>query len=275
MGARIAVFSLAASLLAACGEPPMRVQIPFAAVFSGARVDCAGTDDVQLDDLQLDNVQLTDLRFYVYDVHLMDAAGNVQALNLDDDGPWQQANLALLDLENGNGGCTNGTSDTYRTLTGTVIDGDYRGLSFTLGVPFDNNHRDPLLAKAPLDDAAMHWHWRGGYKFLRAGIRDANDGFWMHLGSTGCQGTLQNITGCNAPNRVTVELDNFVPGRDLVVIDLGELVTRGELDDGTATDCSSGPAETHCAAAFLALGLDHSSGASLGVQRVFSSRPMP
>jgi uncharacterized repeat protein (TIGR04052 family) len=254
----------AAATLPACGEPPVPVQIPFIAVFDGVPVSCGAGFDAEL----------TDLRFYIYDVRLTDTAGNEQQLELAADGDWQQANLALLDLENGDGRCINGTSGINSALTGTVAAGDYRGLSFTLGVPFEQNHADPLLAVPPLGDAAMHWHWRGGYKFLRAGFATADDGFWIHLGNTGCEGTLQDISGCSAPNRVTVQLNEYVPGHE-VVVDLGQLVPHAELRDAMATDCASGPAEEHCVAAFRALGLDHASGTTAGVQRLFSSRATP
>ena len=42
-------------------------------------------------------VQLTDLRFYVYDVHLIDADGQPHALELIADDTWQRDGLALLD----------------------------------------------------------------------------------------------------------------------------------------------------------------------------------
>lgn len=262
MTARVAALILLAALPLACAEPPMRVQIPFMAVFEGSPIECR--DD--------GFAKLTDLRFYVYDVYLTDASGATQKVELTADNAWQQPNLALLDLENGDGRCLNGTLEVNDSLIGNIAAGDYRGLSFTLGVPFEQNHADPLLAAPPLGDAAMHWHWRGGYKFLRAGFATADDGFWIHLGSTGCEGTLQNISGCRAPNRVTVRLDHFVPGRDVVLVELDALVAGPELDDAMASDCSSGPTEEHCIAAFQALGLDHASGATTGVQRLFSNR---
>lgn len=265
MSLRTAWFLLPASLLQACGEPPARVQIPFTAELFGTPISCESGGEAQL----------TDLRFYIHDLRMTDAGGRSQTVELENDGNWQHAGIALLDLENGAGACSNGTPATHSVVVGTVPRGDYRGLAFTLGVPFDRNHRDPLLATAPLDDAAMHWHWRGGYKFLRAGLRTVDDGFWVHLGSTGCEGAITNISGCTAPNRVRVRIDDYVPGRDVVVIELGALLTPGELDDSMPTDCSSGPAEAHCAVAFQALGLDHARGTATSAQRVFASRPLP
>jgi uncharacterized repeat protein (TIGR04052 family) len=253
-------------MTAACGEARQPVTIEFMPQFEQLDVSCE--EDAA-------EVLLTDLRFYVYDVKLTTATGSQAQVRLDDEVPWQQSDLGLVDLENGRGACMNGTAGTRNILQGTVRPGAYTGLQFTLGVPLDRNHADPLIASPPLDDPAMHWHWRAGYKFLRAGVRTEDDGFWIHLGSTSCEGTVGNITGCRAPNRVTVSLDEFVIGQDFVVIELAELVDKQQLQDGNATDCSSGPAEATCAAPFEALGLDHSTGDSAGAQRIFKSRTMP
>ena len=118
----------------------------------------------------------------------------------------------------------------------------------------------------------MHWHWRGGYKFLRAGVATDDDGFWLHLGSTGCEGTIQNITGCRAPNRVEVRLDEFVVGRDSVAIDIEALLAGADLADGIASDCASGPADTSCGAPFEALGLNIANPGAAGAQSVFRRR---
>ncbi|MGI9271938.1 MAG: MbnP family copper-binding protein [Woeseiaceae bacterium] len=264
MYSRFGIVFLLATVLAACGEQELRVQIPFGAVYKGAKIDCESEG----------GPQLSDLRFYASEIELIDAAGDSYAIKLDSDSIWQHADVVLLDLENGSGGCANGTIDINSEIRGSVADRDYRSLQFTLGVPFELNHRDPLLAEAPLDDAAMHWHWRGGYKFLRAGLRNANDSFWIHLGSTGCQGTIQDITHCNAPNRVSVQIDDFVPGRDVVIIDLAEIPGVDELADGDASDCSSGPAESSCINAFAAFGLDHATGKTNSEQRVFTRYPL-
>ena len=259
------LFSLLLStvLLVSCSGAKTPLRITFAPVFGGQQLACGDTGGI---------VQLTDLRFYISDIELLTASGEAIEMQLDEDGIWQQANLAFLDMEDGRGLCDNGTSDMNASLRGAVPNREYVGLRFTIGVPFERNHLDPLSASAPLGEGAMHWHWRAGYKFLRAGIRTVDDGFWLHLGSTGCKGTVQNITGCSSPNRVQVELMNFVPGEDIVEVDLAALVGDAELEDGVATDCSSGPAESSCAAPFASLGLDHAAGTSVHSQRVFRRR---
>ncbi|MDH3613437.1 MAG: metallo-mystery pair system four-Cys motif protein [Gammaproteobacteria bacterium] len=257
---RRSVVLLLTIFLANCGEPSTKVAIPFVPVFGTRILDCDNAGSA---------VQLTDLRLYVSNVQLITRSGELVDVRLDVDGRWQQPDLALLDFEDGSGACANGTSDTSMSLRGFAERADYRGLQFTLGVPFQRNHADPLQAEVPLGDPAMHWHWRGGYKFLRAGIRTDDDGFWIHLGSTGCEGTVRNITACRSPNRVTVRLDEFVPGIDTVAIDLEALLTDTDLVDGVANDCSSGPAEESCEAPFRALGLDLHDGNARDQQLVF------
>ena len=238
----------------------MTVVIDFAAEFSGEPLTCnarAGAPG------------MTDLRFYIHDIEMQAADGTWQRLQLTRDGYWQQSDLAMLDLEAANATCPNGTADTNTVVTGTLPRDNYQGLRFVLGVPFDRNHADPLAALAPLDDAAMHWHWRSGYKFLRAGLATETDSFWIHLGSTGCEGTVGNISGCRQPNRVHVDLDNFVPGEDTIVFDFSALLQGTDLDDAEASDCSSAPSEPSCQAPFAAVGLSFGQEQVVSAQRVF------
>lgn len=243
---------------AACSAKRVPVNIEFSASWTGRPIHC---DDTPL--------ALTDLRFYVSDVLLIDSSGAEHPVSLTSDERWQQQSIALIDLENGAGACSNGTSDMNSTVRGTVGTSDFNGVKFTIGVPFDMNHGNPLLAQPPLDDAAMHWHWRSGYKFLRAGISSPTDSYWIHLGSTGCEGTIQNITGCSSPNRVTVNFSDFSPDTSRITIELAELFRDINLQDGMRSDCSSSPAESACEAPFEALGVTMNGSANLQPQRVF------
>ena len=252
---------IAMLVVSACSEPQLGVKIPFVATWGDEPIQCNDS-----------GVALSDLRFYVSAIELVDADGKSQAIKLHNDIPWQQSDLALIDLENGVGSCMDGTSDLFYYVVGNVPPGDYHGLGFVVGVPFDRNHSNPLSAAAPLDDPAMHWHWRSGYKFMRAGIKTGNDGFWIHVGSAGCEGTARNVSGCRFANRATVELQDFRPNRDTVVIDLKIFFEGINLADGEPADCSSGPAESACVAPFGALGIDFDTGYAAGPQRVFTVR---
>ena len=257
------ILTIAALLLGtSCSTERQGVKIVFLPAWDGQPIGC-----------ETEAPALTDLRFYVSNIELAGLDGNAQPLVLDSQLQWQQQDLALIDLESGRGSCGNGTAETYAYLVGSVPPGDYRGLRFTVGVPFERNHANPLTAEQPLDDPAMHWHWRSGYKFLRAGIRTETDGFWIHVGSAGCEGTVRNISGCKFPNRVTVELADFVPRENTIAVDLHALMAGTDLEDGEAGDCSSGPPESACVAPFEALGIDFGSGDASGPQQVFSIGP--
>lgn len=252
MPGRILLLIVVSLACASCSEPPRDIEIPFIVTWGGMAVDCADSEPA-----------LTDLRFYASEVQLVSADGEHRTLS----------ELAFIDLENGSGACQNGTSELRASITGRVAAGDYQGLRFILGVPFELNHADPLQAEPPLDDPAMHWHWRSGYKFLRAGVRTADDSFWIHLGSAGCEGTVQNITGCRFPNRVAVDLVDFDPDNQAVMLDLEALFRGVDLADGERGDCSSGPPETSCIEPFRALGIEFATGKQFDRQQVFSAYP--
>ena len=112
----------------------------------------------------------TDFRFYVSDVALIDEDGNAVPLELEQDGKWQYQNTALLDFEDGTNACDNGTAEMNTTVVGTVPEGDYQSIQFTMGVPQDLNHEDAAIASSPLNLTSMWWNWQGGYKFLRVDI---------------------------------------------------------------------------------------------------------
>ena len=262
---RLVLLSLIASL-PACEPKQREMSIPFTVEFNGQVLRC---DDSA-------TVSLSDLRLFVHDVEFRDASGAAVTGQLVRDGTWQSRQVAMLDLETGTGACDDGTlpvNDALQvSIPGDVSPETMKGLGFTLGVPFELNHDDPLKAAPPLDDSSMHWHWRSGYKFLRAGVETADDGFWLHLGSTACRGTTGNISGCDQPNRVRVELAGFRPGHDGVVIDIGRLFDGIDLEDGIRSDCSSGPTEPACPDVLSAFGLGESDGElSRGV---FTARPL-
>ncbi len=113
------------------------------------------------------NITPTDFRFYISDVTLVDIDGNAVPLELEQDGKWQHQNVALLDFEDATSTCDNGTEETRTMIMGTVPEGDYESLQFTLGVPQKLNHDDASIAPSPLNLTSMWWNWQGGYKFLR------------------------------------------------------------------------------------------------------------
>lgn len=261
MRARLFAALIVPWVCASCSQLDLPVNIPFVATWQGNPIDCDSPD-----------IALSDLRFYVSNVQLVDSEGQSHDVRLATEMAWQNDATALIDLETGSGACQNGTAGTSTYVLGVATVREYRGLRFTIGVPFRLNHENPLTAKPPLDDPDMHWHWRSGYKFLRAGVRTRDDGFWIHTGSAGCEGTVGNVTGCKFPNRIDISLPDFVVDQHTVTIDLAALVAGTDLEDGAQTDCSSGPPEGACTAPFAALGIEFKTGEQTATQSVFSTQ---
>ncbi len=222
----------------------------------------------------------TDFRFYISGVNLIDNNGVAVPLTLQQDDRWQHQNVALLDFEDKSAGCTNGTVETRDRIVGTVPKGNYKGVQFTLGVPFNLNHEDVTLANSPLNLSALWWNWRGGYKFVRIDLKTPNmmptarpnhgdrgsqnsgssPGFPIHLGSTGCQseGTNQRPVNCTNPNTVNLSFTDFDPQRQVIVADLKPLVAETNItinQPETPPGCMSSPNDPDCSSIMPNFGL--------------------
>lgn len=239
---------------ASCGRDLSPVEIRFAAALDGTPISCDTIDA---------RMRLTDLRFYVSNVRLRDADGEWLSVTIAADDTWQNEQVAMIDLEDGQGSCINGSAETNAAVRGFANLASATGLSFEVGVPEGLNHADPLSAQPPLAYTVMHWHWASGYKFLRAGVETDDDSFFLHLGSNRCTGTIGDIRGCQASNRATVVIADFDPSMDSVIVDIGRLFAGVDLADGQSGECMSGPANSACEAVFTNLGIDFESGESV------------
>lgn len=214
----------------------------------------------------------SDFRFYVSAVHLIDGAGVAVPLKLDQDERWQYRDVALLDFEDRSGPCLTGTQEMRNVVTGTAPAGTYRGIRFTLGVPFALNHADSTIAPSPLNLTALFWNWQAGYKFLRIDVASAGRpqnmqpgdtprfgdrtasqrlGFAIHLGSTMCtaDGPNKAPTACANPNRPTIDFAAFDIDKDIVVADLKSLLDGVNVDVNqpeTPAGCMSTPTDGDC-----------------------------
>ncbi len=264
-----------------------------------------------------------DYRFFISSVSLISASGNAVPLSLEQDGMWQYQNLALLDFENGTGPCINGNSAINTSIKGSVPDGDYAGVQFTLGVPFELNHLDVIVAPSPLNLSAMFWNWQGGHRFLKvdmatsgrpvpdqsqprasmtmgmqngggnmrqggsmmqqasamgmAGDEEEAAGFAVHLGSTGCAAASRTTAPeavCANPNLITVTFENFDLSTDVVVADIGRVLSKTNVDvntEDTAPGCMSGLRDPECAQILQAFGFSIGAEAAIS-QQLFSKK---
>lgn len=258
--------------------PSQAVSIRFAAVAGRAPVACGRS----IDGLGTTSrsAQLTDLRFFVSDVKLLRRDGRAVTVRLRADSPYRLTRgtsaITLIDLENGRGGCAGGTRGMNAFVRGTVPQGDYVGVRWSVGVPFALNHTDATTAPAPLNSAAMAWSWQVGRKFTKIEISDPGTDpaaawsastFFVHLGSTGCVGNpaTGETVRCSASNRPRVTLRRFDPARQQIAVDLKALLKGVDVtqNGGGAPGCMGGPTDPECGPVFSAFGLRPGSGGGM------------
>jgi uncharacterized repeat protein (TIGR04052 family) len=175
------------------------------------------------------------LRLYVSGVALIDTAGKEVPLKLDQDGTWQQRDVAFLSFEGSNQACASGSPQERQTISGTAPDGRYVGIRFIVGMPQSLDHADATIAASPLNLSDMFWSWQDGYKFFRFDARIVGkagqaSAFVFHLGSTGCRGSDARTT-CAQPNEATIRLRGF-DGSQTIVLDVARLLQSADLERG-------------------------------------------
>lgn len=246
------------------GDAPLDVAISFEARVGGEAFDC-GSSYAGLGKDGSD-VSPVDFRFYVHDVRLLRSSDGAEvAVDLEQDGIWQYQNVALLDFEDASSACANGTAELHGQVRGTVPAGDYDGVVFKVGVPFELNHTDVSVAPSPLNVSSLSWSWNGGRLFLAAVAGAKKDdatmnAHFVHLGSTGCQGDAQagGITSCDQPNRPEYTLAPFNPVGGKIVADFAAIFAASDLEN--LVGCHSFPGKPECMKPFEFLGIKYPTG---------------
>jgi uncharacterized repeat protein (TIGR04052 family) len=285
------------SLLVACSTVPSQqaatqpIELRFLAEVNGQVFEC-GQSYKNIGTTR-STMTPTDFRMFVSQVQLMTAEGKAVPVQLVQDNTWQLEGIALLDFENGQGPCRNGTPPMNTVVRGTAPAGQYTGVKFTVGVPFERNHGDPTVAPAPLSSTAMFWTWQGGYKFLKFDtatsgrpIQSAKptadgggnaSGFSVHLGSTMCASPsrTQAPTACQNPNRIEVSFADFDVKKNQVVVDMGRVLAGTNVDVNapkTSPGCMSFAKDPDCPAIMNAMGLPYDGKAPSGPQQFIIKR---
>lgn len=220
-------------------------------------------------------IELLDLRLFVSNVRLLAEDGTTEVpLALADDGEWQLEGSALLDFEDGSGGCSeNTTVETNVAVRGTIPAGEYTGIRFDVGLPFEQNHLNADEAPPPLNTTAMFWSWASGYKFAKIDVQNdlpAPGNRWnIHLGSQGCDNAMGGPTvpptePCSRPGRPAIELTGFDPLTGTIVLDVAALLQGADVTADSPESppgCMSFmPDAVECTPIFQSLGLDWATG---------------
>ncbi|CAN1567152.1 AZL_007920_fam, AZL_007920/MXAN_0976 family protein [Burkholderiaceae bacterium] len=285
------------SLLVACSTVPSQqaatqpVELRFLAEVNGQAFEC-GQSYKNIGTTR-STMTPNDFRMFVSQVHLMTAEGKAVPVQLVQDSTWQLEGIALLDFENGQGPCVNGTPPMNTVVRGIAPVGQYTGVKFTVGVPFERNHGDPTVAPAPLSSTAMFWTWQAGYKFIKFDASTSGrplhtaqsaahgsasaSGFSVHLGSTLCASPArtQAPSACQNPNRIDVTLIDFDLKKNQVVVDMGRVLARSNVDVNapkTSPGCMSFPKDADCPLIMNALGLPYDGKAPSSPQQFIIKR---
>jgi uncharacterized repeat protein (TIGR04052 family) len=265
-GSAVALFVAVASVVGVAFVRKQPVSLRFRAVVGAEPFACGKSYEVAGV-----RVEPIDLRLFVHAIELVRDDGDLVPLALDPDGAFQTDEVALLDFEDGSAGCRNGTSALSTVVHGHAPRGRYTGVRFRIGVPFEQNHDNPDLAKPPLDLSAMAWSWNAGHTFLRFDVKADGRPRIFHLGSTGCEGTVGHIARCSRPNRPLVVAQELALDRGEIVFDLAPLITA-TLARASGDGCMSAPDDPDCAPLFAALGLDTATGESSSSAQGFAAR---
>lgn len=215
--------------------------------------------------------ELADGRMFLSDIELRNSDGDWMPVTLTADGKWQRENLVLLDFEDGTAACADsGNSDLNMEAVGTVAEGTYDAVRFTLGVPFEINHNDSATEAAPLNAPGMFWTWQGGYKFVRVDYMTTGPTpvRWnVHIGSVACESAAP-VTApdneCGRPNRAEIVLEGMDPTAETIQVDLAAFVAGVDITANTVDTppgCMSMMMEpADCNPVFGSVGLDFATG---------------
>lgn len=182
------------------------------------------------------------------------------------------ANGAISNEENKGEKKTNWTVK-FATDSNRSID-EYSHVRFTLGVPFEINHLNPISQPSPLNLPSMFWIWQTGHKFMRLELATHQEQWLFHLGSTGCKSASAMRSpqqNCLYPNRFYFELPLVKndQGHFILNLDLAALLNHVELT--SSSSCQSDQAKKSCQQLFNNLLLNKKISNSVNVEGVFKT----
>lgn len=267
----------ALALLVGCGEAeggPQSLTVEFDLRFGATSVACG--DVLEGVGVTASNAELLDARLYLHDLRALLEDGTDVPLKLEES-DWQRDGVVLLDFADDTGLCETGSPEVNRQIQGSVPEGSrVEGLAFQIGLPDEQNHLDAARAPLPLSAPGMAWSWVGGFKYARIDIRsDGNEGWFIHMGATSCEGTPATGISCAFGNRPMIEVRGLDRTRPRIAIDLEELYAGSDVDASIdyVTDfiagCMAFAGDPECPPIFEALGLEFESN-DRSTQRVFA-----
>ena len=255
---------LSITLLSGCFERTLPTKVSFQPMYKNMPLSCESnfhsSNEKTISSDELIKWQYQQLQFYIHGVEVNTRKNGWQ--------PWemttnsnQASNVALLgEMCNEN----KEEPNWHIELVPLDFSADITDIRFSIGVPFELNHLNPLTQPSPINDSSMFWGWRGGHKFMRIELASQYDDWLFHLGSTGCK-ALSPVRApkseCLHPNRVIVSLP-FSEKSSVIKFDLAVLLRGIALTRDNS--CQSAVDEESCKVLFKNSGMtDYSKKKSL------------
>lgn len=211
-----------------CSEKKTSSVIVFSPVFNTHPIECNKAIDIQETAWFVSQLQ-----FFVSNIELQNSQGQWHKPTFEIT-PEQTENVALI----GNA-CQGSEAGNWQLKFANNINfDDVNAIRFSLGVPFEQNHLNPLTQASPLNVSSMFWVWQTGHKFARIEMNSEFDDWLFHLGSTGCKSPSvmrSPSDACLYPNLYTMEL--ALTDTNEIVFDLANLL--GDLKLSMETSCQS------------------------------------
>ncbi|AZQ83270.1 metallo-mystery pair system four-Cys motif protein [Colwellia sp. Arc7-635] len=195
-----------------------------------------------------------------------------------DSSGWQPAKLSKTAFQTGGTAllgtnCSTAQKDITSTNQGNwkiefaadMVMNERNRIRFTLGVPFESNHLNPISQQSPLNLSSMFWVWQTGHKFLRLELAGNNKQWLFHLGSTGCHSASVMRApkkACRYPNRFDFDIPiaNNDDGQLILNVDLAALLQDVSLT--TTSNCQSEADSVNCQQLFSNLSLHNESNSA-------------
>ena len=123
---------------------------------------------------------------------------------------WQTSETVLVSIEQRECWQDGEMAGNHKVIFDSEVDlSEVSELQFVLGIPFAQNHQNPLAQPSPLNLSSMFWTWQSGHKFARIELKAVADSWAFHLGSTGCDGDSAMrapAEACEHPNLLVFNL---------------------------------------------------------------------
>ena len=218
-------------ILFGCNKGVNNSSVVFSLQFQDKKINC-GQPTVH-------GMELSQFWFYLSQVK-MEVNGEWRDITLPDT-KWQHKNVALLGQH-----CSDNTEKNWQLVLNKdeLVNGEK--LAFSIAVPFELNHQNPLQAQSIFDNANMFWTWQQGYKSLRLDLKNDKEGWAYHIGAVGCKSPSvmrAPKAECREPNNINIEILDFKFNRN-IVLDISRILSHIELS--SESRCLSMPHQKSC-----------------------------